>query len=509
MVATPSTATQADAADRFATDPRWSLISHEPYPLLIGGELRHAADGRTFDAVSPRDERAIARIALAGERDVDAAVSSARAAVDDGPWRRSTARERARVLERMAETLGAHADEIAFLESVDAGKPIASVHYSDISISLDALRFFGGQAQALTARVAAMPEAQVTHAERLEPMGVVAEILPWNGPLWTGVQRMAAILAAGNAAIMKPAQMASLAFARLAQLFAELDLPPGVLSVLTGPGTEVGEALVRHPGVDLISFTGGVEAGSRILELAAPSAKPVSLEMGGKNPNIVCDDADLERAIFWSRLGAFGNSGQICVCGSRILVQRPIYDEFVARLSEAAAEMRVGDPLDPETELGPLISREHAEKVWDYIGIGSGESRLVTGGAPYTDAVRGRPTYVPPTVFADATPDCRTMREEIFGPVVSLAPFDTLDEALRLANDTSYGLASGIFTASIDRAAYLSAGLQAGQVYVNQWFSSGVLEAPSQGYKQSGLGGVGMAKYMQSKNVFTRTVDPA
>jgi acyl-CoA reductase-like NAD-dependent aldehyde dehydrogenase len=507
MVATthPEAAT---AVDQYADDPRWKLISADPYPLLIGGKLRPAADGATFEAVSPRDEQVLARIANGGETDVDAAVAAARAAVDSGPWGRTTARERSRVLERIADALEAHADEIAFLEAVDAGKPIASVHYSDISISLDALRYFGGQAQALTGRVAAMPDAGVAHVERLEPMGVVAEILPWNGPLWTGVQRLAAILAAGNAAIVKPAQPASLAFARLAQLIADVELPPGVVSVVTGPGRVVGEALVRHRGVDLISVTGGIEAGRRILELAAPQVKRVSLELGGKNPNIVCDDADLERAVWWSRLGAFGNSGQICVCGSRILVQRPIYDEFVERLASAADEMRVGDPLDPDTELGPLISREHADKVWGYIDIGGSESRLVTGGRPYTDPSRGRRTYVPPTVFADATPDCRTMREEIFGPVVSLAAFDTLDEALRIANDTTYGLASGIFTSSIDRAAYLSAGLKAGQVYVNQWFSAGVLEAPGKGYKQSGYGEVGTSKFMQAKQVFTRIGEP-
>ena len=503
MVAQAPTST-----DRFADDPRWELISREPYPLLIGGELRAAADGATFDAVSPRDERTLAQIAAAGPRDVEAAVAAARAAVDSGPWGTTTARERSQVLERIASMLEEHADEIAFLESVDAGKPIGSVHYSDISISLDALRFFGGQAQAMTARSAAMPDAGVTHVERLEPMGVVAEIFPWNGPLWTGIQRMAAILAAGNAVILKPASPASLSFARFTQLLAELEVPAGVINVLTGSGAVVGDALVRHPGVDMISLTGGIETGSHVLEMAAPQVKRVSLELGGKNPNIVCDDADLDRAIFWSKLGAFGNTGQICVCGSRILVQRPIYDEFVDRLAAAADEMKVGDPLDAETELGPVISRAHADKVWEYIGIGKGESRLVTGGEAYSDEVRGRRTYIPPTVFADATPSCRTANEEIFGPVVTLLPFDTLEEALKIANDTTYGLASGLFTQDLDRAAYLSSGLKAGQVYVNQWFSPGVLEAPSHGYKQSGIGGVGMRKYLQSKNVFTRVVDP-
>ncbi len=500
-------ATAPPTTDRFADDPRWQLVSAEPYPLLIAGELRPAADGATFDAISPRDDRAVAQVALASADDVAAAVTAARAAVDSGPWGRSTGRERGKALHAIATTLESHADELAFLEAIDSGKPIGSVHYSDISISLDALDFFAGRAQAVTGRAASLPDASVLHHELLEPMGVVAEILPWNGPLWTGVQRMAAILAAGNAAIMKPAQMASLSFARLAQLMAELDLPPGVVNVLTGPGGVVGEALVTHPGVDLISFTGGIEAGSRVLELAAPQVKRISLELGGKNPNIVCDDADLERAVWWSRLGAFGNTGQICVCGSRILVQRGIYDEFVDRLGAAAAEMKVGDPLDPDTELGPVVSSGHAEKVWSYIEVGKTEGRLVTGGAAYDDGSRSGRTYIPPTVFADTDPSCRIMREEIFGPVVALQPFDTLDQALSIANDTSYGLASGLFTSDLDRAAYLSRGLKAGQVYINQWFSS-VLEAPSHGYKQSGYGGVGMEKYQQTKNVFTRVNDP-
>lgn len=499
----PSTRT-----DPFADDPRWAYVSRDPYPLLIGGELRQAADGRTFDAVSPRDNRAIARIAQAGPADVAAAVDAARAAFDEGPWGRTTARQRARTLELIARTIEEHTEELIFLSVVDAGSVISGFKEGTIDLATDSLRFFGGQAMALTGRVVQVPDPAVSHRERLEPMGVVTEILPWNGPIWTGVQRMAAILAAGNTVIVKPAQMASLAFARLAQLMAELEIPPGVINVLSGPGGAVGEALVTNPGVDMVSMTGGIETGSRILALAAPQVKRISLELGGKNPNLVLADADLERTVFWSALGAFANTGQICVCGSRILVQRPIYDEFLSRLTAFAEGMKVGDPLDPETQVGPVVSESHADKVWDYIEIGKGESRLVTGGVPYTDEARALRTYIPPTIFADAAPTCRVMREEIFGPVVAVTPFDTLDEGLQIANDTSYGLASGVFTTSVDSADYVAAKLKAGQVYVNQWFSPGVLEAPSHGYRQSGYGGVGMRKYLQSKNVFTRIVEP-
>jgi acyl-CoA reductase-like NAD-dependent aldehyde dehydrogenase len=490
-----------------ASDPRWSLISAEPYTLLIGGELVPARDGGVFPAISPRDDRPVAKIAQAGAEDVAAAVGAARKAFDEGAWGRATARDRAAALLRIADLIEKHADELAFLESVDAGKPISSVHYSDLPISLDSLRYFGGRARTTRGGTAEMPDRSVIHHELVEPLGVVAEILPWNGPLWTGVQRMAAILAAGNAAIVKPAQMASLTFMRLAQLLLEADLPPGAVNVVAGPGGIVGEALVADPRIDMISLTGGIETGSRILEQAAGQVKRISLELGGKNPNVVFADADLDTAVMWSALGAFGNTGQICVCGSRILVERSMQERFTAALVAKAESMRVGEPLDPETELGPVIAASHAAKVWDYIELGKREATLATGGERYTDAVRSKGSYIPPTVFVDATPTCRIAREEIFGPVVAIVPFDTEADALRIANDTTYGLSAGLFTRDLDRAWRMVRGLKAGQVYVNQWFSPGVLEAPGHGYKQSGYGGVGIEKYQQKKEAFFRIAD--
>jgi acyl-CoA reductase-like NAD-dependent aldehyde dehydrogenase len=490
-----------------STDSRWSLVSTEPHPLLIGGRLVPAADGAVFPAISPRDDQPIAKIAQAGAADVASAAAAAREAFDSGPWGRTTARDRAAALLRIADLIEQHKDELAFLETIDAGKPISSVHYSDLAIAIDSLRYFGGRARVSPGQAAQMPDAAVIHHELLEPMGVVAEILPWNGPLWTGVQRLAAILAAGNAAIVKPAQMASLTFMRLAQLLLEADLPPGVVNVVAGPGGIVGEALVADPKIDMISVTGGIETGSRILAQAASQVKRISLELGGKNPNLVFADADLDTAVFWSALGAFGNTGQICVCGSRILVERSIKDRFVEALVAKAESMKVGEPLDPETELGPVIASSHAAKVWEYIEIGKQEATLVTGGERYTDDVRSKGAYIPPTVFVDAAPTCRIAREEIFGPVVAIVPFDTEAEALAIANDTTYGLAAGLFTRDLDRAWRLSKGLKAGQVYVNSWFSPGVLEAPGHGYRQSGYGGVGIEKYQQAKQVFFRVAD--
>ena len=494
----------APARPDFVADPRWSLIRDDVYPLLIGGRLAPAADGAAFPSISPRDNRAIARIASAGAADVAAAVGAARTAFDNGPWGRSTAKERGAFLLRIADLIERHADELAFLESVDAGKPISSVHYSDLSISLDALRFFAGAARTVRGGAAEMGDASVIHHEFVQPLGVVAEILPWNGPLWTGVQRLAAILAAGNAAIVKPAQLASLTFARLAQLLLEADLPPGAVNVVMGSGGVVGEALVDDPRVDMVSLTGGIETGTRILERAAPLVKRVSLELGGKNPNLVFADADLDQATFWSALGAFGNTGQICVCGSRILVERPVYSAFVERLRAAAEAFIVGEPLDPATQLGPVSAASHAAKVWDAIENGRSEGRIVTGGVPYTDPVRAAGAYIPPTVIADVAPTCRVATEEIFGPVVTLLPFDTVDEAVAIANATSYGLAAGLFTRDLDRAWQVARRLDAGQVYVNHWFSPGVLEAPGKGFKQSGYGSVGPQKYSQTKQVFFR-----
>lgn len=499
----PTSATTFDPA----ADPRWALVSATPYPLLIDGKLVPAADGAVFPAISPRDNEPVATIAQAGAADVAAAVTAARKAFDEGPWGRTTAKDRGAALLRIADLIEAHADELAFLESIDAGKPIGSVHYSDLAISLDSLRYFGGKIRTMRGGVATMPDNAVIHHELIEPMGVVAEVLPWNGPLWTGVQRMAAILAAGNAAIVKPAQMASLTFMRLAQLLLEADLPDGAVNVVAGPGGIVGEALVADPRVDMISLTGGIETGSRILEAAASQVKRISLELGGKNPNVVFADADLDTAVFWSTLGAFGNTGQICVCGSRILVERPMKDRFTEALVAKAEAMKVGEPLDPATELGPVIAASHGAKVWEYIEIGKREAVLLTGGVPYTDPLRSKGAYIPPTVFADATPTCRIAREEIFGPVVTVIPFDTEAEALAIANDSTYGLSAGLFTRDLDRAWRMARGLQAGQVYVNQWFSPGVLEAPGHGYKQSGYGGVGIEKYSQHKQVFFRIAD--
>ena len=470
--------------------------------MLIDGQLVAATEGTTFESVSPRDGRVVARMSLAGESDARRAAAAARRAFDNGPWPRAAAKDRAAALRRIAALLERHADEFAFLEAVDSGKPVSNVLRSDIAVSLDSLDYFAGSARAATASSAEMPDPQLVHHGLREPLGVVLEILPWNGPLWTGVQRLAAILISGNVAVVKPASVASLTFLRLGQLLAQADLPPGVVNIVTGPGRTVGRQLVTDVDVDLVSLTGSVQSGAEVLGLAAPSITRVVLELGGKNPAIVAADADLEAAVRWVAIGALANGGQVCTCASRILVQRSIYEPFLAGLVERIGAIRVGDPLEAATEMGPLVSAEHAASVRGYIEAGRAEARLVLGGTPYDDPVRSAGAYVRPTVFANAAPDCRIAREEIFGPVVTVIQFDDAEEAIRIANDTAYGLSAGVFTSNLDTAWSISRRLRAGQVYVNRWFAPGMLEAPSQGYRQSGYGTIAPERYTQRKNLF-------
>ncbi len=487
------------------TDARWALLDRT-LPMLIAGDL--ITDGETSDITSSRDKRVVGRFAVPDEAMVDRAVAAAREAAP--AWAGLTGFERGKYLLKIADIMEKHAADFEFLDAVDIGKPVTAVRYSDMPVSLSALAYFAGRAQDLGGRSVDVGDPMVSHRSRLEPYGVVLEVLPWNGPLWTGVQRMAAILAAGNVAIMKPSELASASFSYLASLVADV-LPPGVLTVINGRGSRVGAQLVKHPDVAMVSLTGGIETGVRVLQDTASQVKRVSLELGGKNPNIVLDDADLDTAVMWSTMGAFSNSGQVCVCGSRILVQRGIYDEFSARLVAEAKSRDVGDPLLESTAMGPVVGEDHYGKIWGYIenAISSGEGELLAGGERYSDDLRSAGWFVPPTVFGNVAPSCTIAREEIFGPVVTLTPVDSLDEALEIANDTKYGLASGIFTTSVDSAEKAARELQAGQVYINQWFAPGGLQAPSQGYKTSGVGGVGMEKYLQTKNIFTRTSAPS
>lgn len=476
-------------------------ILDEPLPMLMGGEL--VTEGDTHEVINPTTKSAAGRFVVATDEQVDDAVAAAKEAASG--WAATLGHERADVLLAIRNIVAEHGEDLIGLDAVDVGKPLNGSRYSDLPISLESLSFFAGKAQDLRGASVQVGDAGVTHRQRLEPYGVVLEVLPWNGPLWTGVQRLAAILAAGNVAIIKPAELATASFTHLARLIKDV-VPAGVVSVLPGPGSRVGARLAAHPDVAMVSLTGGTETGSRMLADLAPQVKRVSLELGGKNPNLVLANADIDKAVRWSSMGAFANSGQVCVCGSRILVHRSVYDEFTSKLAAAAQELVVGNPLDASTTTGPVVGGDHYDKIWSYIDAAKsdGSGTVVTGGERYSDGPLSDGWFIPPTVFADVVPTCAMFMEEIFGPVVSVTPFDEIDEALALANATDYGLAAGVFTESVTDAAYVANNLQAGQVYVNQWFAPGVLQAPSHGYKRSGYGGVGIEKYLQVKNIFTR-----
>jgi len=481
-------------------DVRWALLG-EQLPLIVDGE--EVVTEASADIVAPRDKAVVGSFSVASTREIDRALAAARRA--QPAWAAAPGSVRAKALLKAAEIMEAHAAEFEFLDAVDIGKPVMNVRYSDIPVSLDGLSYFAGKAQDIAGRSVQVGDPNVSHRQIVSPYGVVVEVLPWNGPLWTGVQRVAAILAAGNACIVKPAMIASASFLHFARLVAPL-FPAGILQVLPGSGGSVGNALATSPLVDMVSLTGGVETGVELLRSTAHQLKPLSLELGGKNPDIVLDDADLETALRWSTMGAFANSGQVCVCGSRILVQRGIYDAFAEGLAEAARARKVGDPLDEGTEMGPVVGGDHYDSIWSYLdeAMSRGDGSVLAGGERYEGELADG-WYIPPTVIADVDPSCRIAREEVFGPVVTLTPVDDLDHALRIANDSDYGLSAGIFTTNVEHAERAARELEAGQVYVNQWFAPGVLQAPSGGYKHSGYGLVGIEKYQQSKNVFVRS----
>jgi acyl-CoA reductase-like NAD-dependent aldehyde dehydrogenase len=497
LSSTPDTSAPANWEGRFAL--------RDSYGLFLDGAETASAGGEQRDVTSPRDGERITSIAWGAEEDVDAAVSAGQAAMQRG-WRKTSARERSDLLLALADRLAEEYDELAYLESIDNGKTIGAMTGNDMGVGINSVRYFAAAARTMESRSALLPDASVVHHELLEPVGVVAELLPWNGPIWTGLQRLAAITAAGNAAVLKPSEVAGApVLLRVCELAAEVGFPAGVVNLVNGDG-RVGEALVKHPGVGLVSLTGGTATGSRVLAAAAPSIKRVALELGGKNPNVVFADGDLEQAVMWSGIGAFSNSGQICVAGSRVLVEESVVAEFVSGVKEYADGLAVGDPLLASSEMGPVVSEGHAEAVWSSIETARSEGSIVTGGVRY-EGERSHLTYVPPTVVTDLRPDSETATREIFGPVLSVVPFRSEAEAIEIANSTNYGLACGLFTKDVDRAWRVSSALKSGEVYINRWFTPGVLEAPSEGHGQSGLGEIGMRKYQLRKNLFFQVSD--
>ncbi|MGH3746386.1 MAG: aldehyde dehydrogenase [Micromonosporaceae bacterium] len=457
------------------------LPSREFHRHLIGGEQVESADGARFDSVDPWTRQPWAEVSLGSPADADRAVVAARRAYDSGPWPRMGHAERGRTLHRLADLVESHADELGLADTRDMGKPVSQSVGNDVPRAAQNFRFFADHARLAVAD--ALPMDTGHHAyTRHEPAGVVAAIAPWNFPLMLESWKVAPALVWGNTVVLKPAEDTPVSAALLARLALEAGIPPGVFNVVHGHGPEsVGQALTEHPGVDRVTFTGESSTGRSVAAAAAANLTPVSLELGGKGANLVFDDADLDAAVEWSIKAIFTNAGQVCLAGSRLYVQRGVYDEFLDRFCAAAEAMVIGDPRDANTQIGPLASEQHHRKVRRYVEtIESARGKLRTGGL-------GDGWTVRPTVVTDLPPDAPHCLEEIFGPVAPVAPFDTEADAIRLANDTRYGLTAMVFTEDLHRAHRVSAALRAGTVWVNCFFIRD-LRAPFGGVGDSGIG---------------------
>ncbi len=481
-------------------------VKKEPYRLYINGEFVPSVSKRTFDITNPANSEVFATAYGGGRADTDKAVAAARNAFDHGPWGRMTNRQRSRLLLEARGLLSQRSEEFAALETLDCGKIFTGALHYDVAQALDGFEYYAGKARCLEGKVVPVDgDGRYLNYVMWQPYGVIGEILPWNSPLLMGACKIASILAAGNTIVVKPSSWASLSMLAMAEIFHEAGFPPGVVNIVTGSGSEVGSALVESRLVDMVSMTGGTETGRRIITASSKTIKDVALELGGKSPNIVFPDIDWESAVRWTLRGFTLSSGQVCVSGTRLILHRSIYDEFLAALKAECEKMIPGDGFDCEkgVDLPPLIHPAHAAQVWSYIEKGKAEgARLITGGIPYTHPALAKGNFVPPTVFADVTPQMTIFREEIFGPVLAVTPFDTEQQAIDLANDTPFGLAGAVFTNDCRRALRVAEAIKAGQIYINTYYSKGMNESPAAGWKESGLGAAGIHKYMRSKTVF-------
>jgi acyl-CoA reductase-like NAD-dependent aldehyde dehydrogenase len=479
-----------------------TMITVDRKKILINGEWRDASGGGTLDVVNPATEETIATVPAATKDDVDAAVAAARGALE--PWGRLSARERGRLVWKLGERLMARADEIARLETLHNGKPISESRNIEIPSSAECFQYYAGWADKIQGDTIPVKGNHLVYTLR-EPVGVVAAIVPWNFPLLLASWKVAPALACGNTVVLKPASQTPLTALALGEVALEVGLPPGVLNVITGPGASVGQAIVEHPGIDKIAFTGDTSTGKHIMRGAAETLKRITLELGGKSPNIVLPDADLDAAIRGATVGIFYGKGEVCAAGSRLLVDRSIRGEFIDKLAARTKKMVPGDPLDPKTRLGAIASKSQLERVLRYVETAKKEGASLVAGGSRADIGTGKGYFMQPTIFDGVTPQMTIAREEIFGPVLAAIEFADLEEAIARANDSMYGLAAAVWTRDIKKAHYVARRLQAGTVWINT-YNVYDTAAPFGGYKQSGfgreMGAYALEHYTQSKSVW-------
>jgi aldehyde dehydrogenase (NAD+) len=475
----------------------------KPKLLLIGGKWVPAKSGKTFETINPSNEEVLALVAEGDKADVDEAVKAARKAYEEGKWSKIGPHERARYLFKIAELIDKHADELAELETLDNGKPLTFSRGFDIPAAAETFRYYGGWVTKIYGETNPSDPSFFNYTLR-EPVGVCGQIIPWNFPLLMAAWKLGPALACGNTVILKPAEQTPLTALRLGELITEAGLPEGVLNIITGMGPGAGSSIAEHHDIDKVAFTGSTEVGKIILKASAGNLKKVSLELGGKAPNIIFPDADLDQAVPTAMMGVFFNSGQVCCAGTRIFVQRDRYDEVVGKLANFSKGVMMGDPFDQKSTIGPLVSREQFDRVKGFLAVGKKEGAKVSAGG---DAGTGKGYFVNPTLFSDVKNDMQIAREEIFGPVGTAISFTDENDAVLQGNNTDYGLSAAVWTRDISRAHKVARALKAGTVWVNCYNQLDPI-SPFGGYKQSGfgreLGRYAIDLYTQIKSVWMK-----